>query len=156
VIGLLEDIARTNGGRDRRSQIDGSRLTAAEIDRLASVNVVARVQPDLADAAIGRLLAMKIAVSFGTGWPSAPLNPMLAVDAAVARGATVAEALSAYTSGSAFAEFQERAKGTIARGQLADMILLSDDILSIPAAQIKNVRVLATIVGGKIVHQRKP
>ena len=156
VIGLLEDIARANGGRDRRSQIGGSRLTAAEIDRLASVNVVARVQPDLANAAIGRLLARKIAVSFGTGWPSAPLNPMLAVDAAVAQGATVAEALSAYTSGSAFAEFQEGAKGTIARGQLADMIMLSDDVLSVPAAQIKNVRVLATIVGGKIVHQRKP
>jgi predicted amidohydrolase YtcJ len=156
VIGLLEDIARANGGRDRRSQIGGSRLTATEIDRLGSVNVVARVQPDLADGAIGRLLARKVAVSFGTGWPSAPLNPMLAVDAAVARGATVAEALSAYTSGSAFAEFQEGSKGTIARGQLADMIMLSDDILSVPAAQIKNVRVLATIVGGKIVHQRKP
>jgi hypothetical protein len=156
VIGLLEDVARANGGRDRRSQIGGSRLTAADIDRLALMNVVARVQPDLANAAIAPLLVKRIAVSFGTGWPSAPLNPMLAIDAATARGVTVAEALSAYTSGSAFAEFQERAKGTIARGQLADMVMLSDDILSIPAAQIKNVRALATIVGGKVVHQRRP
>jgi hypothetical protein len=156
VIGLLEDVARANGGRDRRSQIGGSRLTPADIDRLASMNVVARLQPDLANGAITPLLEKRIAVSFGTGWPSAPLNPMLALDAAAARGVTVAEALSAYTSGSAFAEFQERAKGTIARGQLADMVMLSDDILSIPAAQIKNVRVLTTIVGGKIVHQRRP
>ena len=68
----------------------------------------------------------------------------------------VTDALAALTSGSAFAEFQEREKGMIARGQLADMIILSDDILAIPAARIRDVRVLTTIVGGKIVHQRKP
>ena len=68
----------------------------------------------------------------------------------------VAEAVTAYTSGSAFAEFQDAVKGTIARGKLADMVILSADILSIPPAQIKDVRVLTTIVGGRIVHQRKP
>jgi predicted amidohydrolase YtcJ len=156
VIALLEDIARANGGRDRRSQIGGSRLTPADVDRLASMNVVARVEPDLSHATAGALLAKKIAVSLGTGWPSAPLNPMLAIAAAVARGIPVAEALSAYTRGSAFAEFQERVKGTIARGALADMVILSDDILAIPVSRIKDVRVLTTIAGGKVVHQRKP
>jgi predicted amidohydrolase YtcJ len=156
VIALLEDVARANGRRDRRTQIGGSRLTPGDVDRLASMNVVARLQPDLGDATAGPLLAKKISVSFGTGWPSAPLNPMLAIDVAVARGVTVAEALSAYTRGSAFAEFQERAKGTIARGALADMVILSDDILAISASRIKDVRVLTTIAGGKVVHQRKP
>ena len=81
---------------------------------------------------------------------------MITLDAAIARQLTVTDALSAYTSGSAFAEFQEPDKGIIARGQLADMIMLSDDILSITPARIKCVQVLATIVGGRIVHQRKP
>jgi predicted amidohydrolase YtcJ len=69
---------------------------------------------------------------------------------------TIEQAVTAYTSGSAFAEFQEREKGTLARGRLADLIVLSDDIFSIAAERIKDVRVLTTIVGGKIVHQRQP
>ena len=155
-IALLEDIARVNGGRDRRSQIGGSRLTPGDVDRLASLNAVVRVERDVANATAGALLANRMALSLGTGWPSAPLNPMLAIDAAVTRGVTVAGALSAYTRGSAFAEFQERVKGTIARGALADMVILSDDILTIPASRIKDARVLTTVAGGKVVHQRKP
>jgi predicted amidohydrolase YtcJ len=156
VIGLLEDIGRGNGGRDRRSQIGGSRLAPADIERLGSVNAVVRVQPDPGNGALGPLPGGGIPISVGTGWPSVPLNPMLAIEAALARGLTVAGALAAYTSGSAFAEFQEGVKGTIAAGQLADMVVLSEDILSIPTERIKDVRVLTTIVGGRLVHQRKP
>jgi predicted amidohydrolase YtcJ len=64
--------------------------------------------------------------------------------------------LSAFTAGSAGAEFQESEKGTIARGRLADLAILSADVLTIPPAQIKQARVLTTIAGGKVVHQRKP
>ena len=65
--------------------------------------------------------------------------------------------MAALSSGAAFAEFQEREKGTIARGQLADMVILSDDIFAAAnAARIPTVRVLTTIVGGRVVHQRKP
>ena len=64
--------------------------------------------------------------------------------------------MTAFTSGPAFAEFQEREKGTIARGRLADLVMLTDDILTIPASRIKDVRVLTTIVGGKVVYQRRP
>ena len=69
---------------------------------------------------------------------------------------TIREAVAAYTSGSAFAEFQECEKGTIARGKLADLVILSDDVFSIPPASIKDVKVLTTVVGGKVVHQRNP
>ena len=68
----------------------------------------------------------------------------------------VTEAVTAYTSGSAFAEFQDAVKGTIARGKLADVVMLSDGVFSIPAARLKDVQVLTTIAGGKIVHQRRP
>jgi predicted amidohydrolase YtcJ len=64
---------------------------------------------------------------------------------------TVAEAVEAYTMGSAYAEFQEHEKGSITPGKLADMVLLSDDIFSIDPAKIRDVTVLETMVGGKVV-----
>jgi len=117
------------------------------------------------------LLDKGVRLAFGTDWTVAPLNPMLTLYAATTRATldgknpngwvpeqkiTIEEAVTAYTAGSAFAEFQEREKGTIARGRLADMVILSDDVFAIPAARIKDVNVLATIVGGAIVHQRNP
>jgi predicted amidohydrolase YtcJ len=69
---------------------------------------------------------------------------------------SVTDAVSAYTSGSAFAEFQEAVKGTIARGKLADVVILSDDVFNIPAVRLKDVQILTTIAGGKVVHQRRP
>jgi len=119
-----------------------------------------------------RTLADKgVRLAFGTDWPVAPLNPMLTLYAATTRATldgknpngwvpeqkiAIADALAAATRGSAFAEFQERDKGTLARGQLADLVILTDDVLTIPAPQIKDVRVLTTIVGGKVVYQRRP
>ena len=117
------------------------------------------------------LLDKGVRLAIGTDWTVAPLNPMLTLHAATTRATldgknpngwvpeqkiTIREAVAAYTSGSAFAEFQDAEKGTIARGKLADLAILSDDIFSIPPAQIKDVHVLTTIVGGKIVHQRNP
>ncbi|MBW8865794.1 MAG: amidohydrolase [Acidobacteria bacterium] len=117
------------------------------------------------------LLDKGVRLAFGTDWTVAPLNPLLTLYAATTRATldgknpngwvpeqklTIDEAMAAYTSGSAFAEFQERDKGRIARGQLADLAILSEDIFSIPAARIKDVKVLATIAGGTLVHQRNP
>ncbi len=107
-----------------------------------------------------------VRLAFGTDWDVAPLNPMLGLYAAVTRATldgknpqgwfpeqklTVAEAVEAYTMGSAYAEFQEKEKGSITVGKLADMVLLNADIFSIPPEQIRDVKVLKTIVGGKIV-----
>ena len=112
-----------------------------------------------------------VRLAFGTDWPVAPLNPMLSLYAATTRATldgknpsgwvpeqkiAIADAVTAYTRAAAFAEFQEREKGTLARGKLADLVMLTDDILTIPAPQIKDVRVLTTIVGGKVVYQRRP
>jgi predicted amidohydrolase YtcJ len=51
--------------------------------------------------------------------------------------------------GSAYAEFQEKEKGSVTPGKLADMVLLSDDIFSIDPVRIREVKILKTIVGGK-------
>ena len=64
---------------------------------------------------------------------------------------SVAEAVEAYTMGSAYAEFQENEKGSITPGKLADMVLLDEDIFSIPPEKIREVGVLKTFVGGKLI-----
>lgn len=107
-----------------------------------------------------------VRLAFGTDWPVAPLNPMLGIYAAVTRETldgknpqgwfpeqklTVAESVEAYTMGSAYAEFQDKEKGSITVGKLADMVLLSDDIFSIEKDKIRDVKVLKTFVGGKLV-----
>jgi predicted amidohydrolase YtcJ len=106
-----------------------------------------------------------VRLALGTDWNVAPLNPMLTIYAAVTRATldgknpkgwfpeqrlTVAEAVEAYTMGSAYAEFQDKEKGSISPGKLADMVLLSDDIFSIDPVKIRDVKILKTIVGGKI------
>src|SRR5262249_1701704 len=113
------------------------------------------------------LLHKGVSLALGTDRSVAP--PMLTLYAATTRAPldgknpngwvpqqkiSIAEALSAYTAGSAFAEFQEAEKGAISRGKLADLVVLSDDILKIPPAAIKDVRVMTTIVGGRVVYQR--
>jgi predicted amidohydrolase YtcJ len=111
-----------------------------------------------------------VRLAFGTDWFVAPLNPMLGIYAAVTRATldgknpkgwfpeqklTVAETVEAYTLGSAFAEFQEKEKGSITPGKLADMVLLSDDIFSIAPEKIREVSVIRTIVGGKTTWNAK-
>jgi len=108
-------------------------------------------------------------LAFGSDWPVAPLSPILGIYAAVTRATldgkhpdgwfpeqrlTVEEALRAYTMGSAYAAFQEVEKGSIAPGKLGDIVVLSDNLFTIPAAQIKEARVVITIVGGRIVYQK--
>ena len=113
-----------------------------------------------------------VRLAFGTDWDVAPLNPMLTLYAAVTRETldgknpqgwfpeqklTVAEAVEAYTMGSAYAEFQDKDKGSITPGKLADMVLLSEDIFSVPPDDISKVKVLRTLVGGwQVFGQGQP
>jgi predicted amidohydrolase YtcJ len=109
-------------------------------------------------------------LAFGTDWFVAPLNPMFGIYAATTRRTldgknpkgwipeqkiTVEEAVRAYTSGSAYAEFQENVKGAITVGKLADLVILSDDIFTISPIEIEKTKVLTTIVDGKVVYQAK-
>src|SRR6266478_7834852 len=111
-----------------------------------------------------------VRLALGTDWNVAPLNPMLTLYAATTRATldgkspngwfpeqklTVKEAIEAYTIGSAYAEFQENVKGSIVPGKLADMVLLSDDVLIIDPVKIRDVKVLKTWVGGKLVYDAK-
>jgi predicted amidohydrolase YtcJ len=116
------------------------------------------------------LLGHGVRLALGTDWPVAPLDPMLTLYAATTRATldgknpngwfpeqklAVQEAVEAYTLGSAYAEFQEHEKGSIAAGKLADMVLLSDDVLKIDPVDIRNVKVLKTWVGGKLTYDMR-
>ena len=93
-----------------------------------------------------------------------PYNPFLAMWTMVTRntergsviGASEAltreQALKIYTINNAFASFEESIKGSIETGKLADMAILTDDILTCPVDKIKDIESVMTIVGGKIVY----
>jgi hypothetical protein len=110
------------------------------------------------------LLDHGVHLAFGTDWPVAPLDPLLSTYAAVTRRTldglnpngwfpeqklNVAETLAAYTEGSAYAEFQEQDKGTLAVGKLADFIMLDRDPFTVDPTTLRNVHVIGTWVGGR-------
>jgi predicted amidohydrolase YtcJ len=116
------------------------------------------------------LLDAGATLAFGTDWTVAPLDPMLSVYAAVTRRTldeknpngwvpaqkiSVEEAVRAYTIGSAFAEFQENEKGTIAPGKLADLVILSRNIFKIEPKEIEKTKVVMTIMDGRVVYEVK-
>jgi predicted amidohydrolase YtcJ len=95
-----------------------------------------------------------------------PIDPMVGLYAAVTRkgmsGAvygpeealTMAEALRGYTANGAWLTFEEDQKGTLEPGMLADMVVLSDDLLTIDPERIMDVEVDMTIVGGRVLFER--
>jgi len=108
-------------------------------------------------------------LAFGSDWPVAPLDPLLGIYAAVTRRTldgknpqgwipeqriTVAEAVHAYTVGSAFAEHQEKVKGSLEPGKLADLAVLTDDIFRVPANDLEKVQVYMTVFDGSVIYQR--
>jgi predicted amidohydrolase YtcJ len=110
-------------------------------------------------------------LAFGSDWPVAPLDPLAGIDAAVNRRTldgkhpdgwfpeqriTVAEAVEAYTLGSAFGGFQEKDRGSIHVGKLADFAVLSRDVFDAKERdRIADAKVTMTVVGGKVVYERK-
>ncbi len=108
-------------------------------------------------------------VTLGTDFPVERLEPLRGLYAAVAREfeaggpeggyqpqekISIEEAIRAYTSGSAYAEFQEQHKGTLAPGMLADFIVLSNDLMQISPSEILTTQVLMTVVNGGIVYEK--
>ena len=108
-------------------------------------------------------------LAFGSDWTVAPLDPLQGIAAAVTRRTldgkhpngwipdqkiTVEEAVRAFTVGSAFAEFQERVKGTISAGKLADLILLDRDIFKTDPTEIEKAKVVMTVVDGRVLFDR--
>jgi predicted amidohydrolase YtcJ len=112
-------------------------------------------------------------LSFGTDWPGTsaseyPINPMLGLYAAVTRQTvtgepaggwfpdqriSIAEAIRAYTLNTAYANFEEKSKGSIEVGKLADLVVLSQNLLKISPADLLKTEVVYTVVNGRVVYQ---
>jgi hypothetical protein len=156
-------------------------LLPEDIRRFAELNVIAAMQPlhkaddgRWAERALGKkraqttyafrsLLDSGAKVAFGSDWPVVSNNPFFGMAAAVTsrtedgktwvpeQSITVEEALTAYTVTAAYAGMNENVRGTLEPGKLADIVVLSQDILTIPPERIGETMVIRTIVGGKHV-----
>jgi predicted amidohydrolase YtcJ len=170
-----EHAVRSNPDRagERRHRVERlEALGGDELPRMKRLGLLASLRPIEVgrgdEAAMERsLLARRVLtakgrLALGSGWPSAPLDPLAALNA-IAGAAPDADpdagrlslkaAIDAYTSGSAWASFDEQRKGTIAPGMLADLVVLSEDILTTPA-KLPGAHVDVTIFDGKVVFRR--
>lgn len=113
-------------------------------------------------------LTKGVTLAFGTDYPVEPVNPFRGLYAAVTRKSedgkmsyfpeqriTMDEAIAAYTTGSAFAQFEEKEKGKLAPGMLADFVVLDRDITAVIPEKVLQTNVLRTVVGGKTVYEAK-
>jgi hypothetical protein len=109
-----------------------------------------------------------VVVAFGTDYPVEPVAPFRGLYSAITRSdeagkkqyypdekLTIEQAIAAYTTGSAYAEFAEKEKGMIKPGMLADFVILDRDITVVAAEKILETKVLRTVVGGKTVYEAK-
>jgi predicted amidohydrolase YtcJ len=109
-----------------------------------------------------------VGLAFGTDYPVEPVTPFRGLYAAVTRKSengkqeyvpdqriTIDQAIAAYTQGSAFAEFEEKEKGKLVPGMLADFVVLDRDLTASSPEKILATKVLRTVVGGKTVYEAK-
>jgi len=109
-----------------------------------------------------------VTVAFGTDYPVEPVTPFRGLYAAVTRKSengkqeyfpaqklTMDQAIAAYTAGSAFAEFQEKEKGKLVPGMLADFVVLDHDVTAASPEKVIATRVVRTVMGGKTVYEMK-
>jgi predicted amidohydrolase YtcJ len=130
-----------------------------------------RVGPDRAKGAYAWASLQKSGarLAFGTDYPVEPINPLRGLYACVTRELpdggpaggwqpqekiSLDDCIRAYTSGSAYAQFEEGKKGELKAGEYADFIILSDDLTKIPPLQFTKTTVLLTVVGGRTVYSQ--
>lgn len=114
-------------------------------------------------------MAHGVHVPFGTDWPIEPISPYLGLYAAVTRQSTegepaggwwpeerisIEDAIRNYTAEGAYATFEEKTKGVIAAGMLADLVVHSKDLLTIAPSEILNTQPDMTVFDGRVVYER--
>jgi hypothetical protein len=166
VLAEMEKAIKANGDRDRRFRIEhATGLRPGDISRLGRLKIVPSMQPALFFSETSgssddyrRLLDSGAMIAFGADAPMRGLDPLESIHAAVnaggKRGLNVEEAVYLYTMGAAYSEFQEKEKGSIEAGKLADLVMLSSDIFA-EKAEIRSAYVTMTFVNGRLVYENK-
>ena len=109
-----------------------------------------------------------VVLAFGTDYPVEPVTPFRGIYSSLTRTSedgkksyypaeklNIEQAIAAYTTGAAYAEFAEKEKGKLEPGMLADIVVLDQDITAAPPTKILATKVLRTVVGGKTVYEAK-
>ncbi len=177
VLNGVERAQQKHGKRGLRHRVEHNTVNIlSDTKRFKELGVVASMQPNITGSEIYRairlgkerarrvdmwrtLLDNGAILAWGTDWPVSNLNPMENLYRLVNRfqeqRLTMEEAIKYYTYGPAYASFEEDIKGTLEVGKLADMVVLSRDLFTIRTLHILKTEVLYTILGGKIVYQRR-
>ena len=131
---------------------------------------VARIGNDRAQTSYAwkQFLDNNVVLAFGTDYPVEPITPFRGLYAAITRKneagtkeyvpeqkISIDQAIAAYTTGAAYAEFAEKEKGRLAPGFLADFVVLDHDLTKVTPAEVLKTKVLRTVVGGKTVYEAK-
>jgi predicted amidohydrolase YtcJ len=174
VLDKMSTMADATTWRKKRVRFEhGYGLTPDQLDRAKNLGIVMVVNPthfsfgEVLNTRIGAertshyqplrsLIEAGIPVAIGSDIPNNPyLNILFAtIHPSNPREAITREqAVMAYTSGSAYAEFAEKVKGKLIKGMLADLAVLSQDIFTIPADQLPVTESVLTIIDGKIVYE---
>jgi predicted amidohydrolase YtcJ len=177
VLNAFERAQKKHGKKGLRHRVEHCTVvTFQDAERFGELGVVASMQPNITGSEIYRrvrlgkerarrvdmwrtLLNNGAVLAWGTDWPVSPINPMENLYQLVTRyykeeRLTIAEAIKYYTFGSAYASHEEDIKGTLEKGKLADMVVLSRDLFTIPPSEILRTEALVTILGGKIIYQK--
>ena len=178
VLNVIEQTSKQNSVRFRIEQ--AAILNEQMVKRLTRFNVVVTVQPKVistefevwsATKRLGlerakwlhplkSLIKEGVKVAGGSDCPMEPLDPFLGMHEAVVRTSfpeqrlTALEALSMYTINAAYSSGEEQIKGSIQEDKLADLTVLSDDPMSVPANNLKNINVEMTIIDGKLAYSK--
>lgn len=176
VLNAVAAAREETGPKGLRHRVEHNTINALEdIPRFAELGVVASMQPNITGGQEYRvrrlgeerahrvdmwrtLLDNGVVLAWGTDWPVSSIDPMFNLQQLVTRypeqRLTMEEAIKYYTYGSAYAQHQEEVKGTLQPGMFGDMVVLSQDLLTIDPEQVPDTEVLYTILGGEIVYQR--
>lgn len=178
-LNTFEGTLKETGEKGLRNRIEQAAVLNEElVQRMKNCEVLVSVQPCVVDSEfrvwsaserlgperaqwfypIKTLISEGIKMSGGSDCPMEPLNPLLGIKAAVTREffpeerVTFEEALHLYTIDAAYTIFEENVKGSIEKGKLADLVVLSRDPWMVEPKEIGDIEVEMTIVGGRVVH----
>jgi predicted amidohydrolase YtcJ len=173
-LGAFEKALKKIPNVDHRHRIEHASVLNRElIRRMKRLGVIASVQPHFTvsdfwvEDRLGEkrarwvypfksLMKAGVVVCGGSDCPVEPISPLLGIWAALVKQPnveerlTVEEAIRLYTANAAYTSFEEKSRGTIEEGKLADMVVLSDDPFKIKPEKIRDVKVLMTFVGGQM------
>lgn len=180
VIRAIGEAIRDSPRKGHRHRIEHCELLSSnQIERIRSLGIVPSMQPNFAGEWSGKdglyenrlgkrrlrqnnpyryLLDEGVKVAFGSD--CMPFNPLYGIWSAVNHPVresriTLEEAVKGFTLDAAYASFEEELKGSVEPGKLADITILEKDLTQLPSEEIKDVSVMMTIVGGKILYHKE-